>query len=85
MVAGGRDLAERVSKGVGAGMMSASLAGAGLMAGFAGGAAAGFETPAPRDVAAVVLVCSVVYAMRHAGGTVAGVIGRLESFRRAAR
>jgi hypothetical protein len=52
------------------------------------GVGAGF-TPGVRDVAGVLLVCGVVYAMRHAGGTVAGlvggVLGRLEAFRRPAR
>ena len=46
-------------------------------------------TPGVRDVAGVLLVCGVVYALRHAGGTVAGlvggVLGRWEAFRRPAR
>ena len=45
----------------------------------------GLEGPGVKDIAAVILVCSVVYALRHAGGTVAGFIGRLEAFRRPAR
>jgi len=45
----------------------------------------GFEGQGVKDIAAVILVCGVVYAMRHAGGTVAGFVGRLEAFRRPAR
>ena len=45
----------------------------------------GLDGPGVKDIAAVILVCGVVYAMRHAGGTVAGFIGRLEAFRRPAR
>jgi len=54
-------------------------------------------SPGIGDVAAVALVCGVVYGMRHYGGTVAGTLtgtvtgtltglmGRLEALRRAAR
>ena len=46
-------------------------------------------SPDVRDIAAVVLVCTVAYAMRHAGttftGFYAGFVGKLEAYRRAAR
>lgn len=53
--------------------------------GWAWGMDDALASPGVRDVAAVFLVCSVVYAMRHAGSTVAGFMDRLEALRRVSR